>query len=381
MQGMKGTLSASAILGLTAFIALIMTGCSGHQARAAGQASGASKSSISNNLQYVEWPLLAQDLRYGAIDGKHIWQYVKEQSAIAEHYRDQGHPQFWGRITGTSGDVEDAQWLLNKFKQIGMTNTHIQPLDLTTPQWFGQSWAVTMTAGGKTTTLMSAQPSWGSPGTEEKELDLEAVYVGLGSAADFAGRDLRGKAVLFVRSVPSYETGGADVLKRAEEKGAAAILATDLRGGNYKMQSYRAYTSVPTFNLGTEDGQAVRDLIANNASTSNRPHIKVRMDVKWVPNLKSSLVWGSLQGVTDETIYVIAHRDGWFDAAGDNASGIASMLGLAEYFAKIPKAQRHRTMIFIGTDGHHDHQAWRFRSRVVSRSQGRVFREDGTDVQ
>ena len=29
------------------------------------------------------------------------------------------------------------------------------------------------------------------------------------------------------------------------------------------------------------------------------------------------------------------------------------MLGLAEYFAKVPKAQRRRTMIFIGTDGHH----------------------------
>ena len=57
--------------------------------------------------------------------------------------------------------------------------------------------------------------------------------------------------------------------------------------------------------------------------------------------------------MTDETIYVIAHRDGCFDAAGDNASGVASMLGLAEYFAKLPKSQRRRTMVFIGTDGHH----------------------------
>ena len=57
--------------------------------------------------------------------------------------------------------------------------------------------------------------------------------------------------------------------------------------------------------------------------------------------------------MTDETIYVIAHRDGWFDAAGDNAGGVASMIGLADYFAKLPKSQRRRTMIFIGTDGHH----------------------------
>ena len=66
------------------------------------------------------------------------------------------------------------------------------------------------------------------------------------------------------------------------------------------------------------------------------------------------MVWGTLPGETDETIYVIAHRDGFFDASGDNASGVATMLGLAEYFAKLPKSQRRRTMIFLGTDGHHN---------------------------
>ena len=57
-----------------------------------------------------------------------------------------------------------------------------------------------------------------------------------------------------------------------------------------------------------------------------------------VPNLKTSLVWGTLPGATDETIYLIAHRDGWFDAAGDNASGVASIVALAEYYAKVPQA-------------------------------------------
>jgi hypothetical protein len=30
------------------------------------------------------------------------------------------------------------------------------------------------------------------------------------------------------------------------------------------------------------------------------------------------------------------------------------MLGLAEHYAKIPKSRRRRTIVFIGTDGHHD---------------------------
>jgi acetylornithine deacetylase/succinyl-diaminopimelate desuccinylase-like protein len=51
---------------------------------------------------------------------------------------------------------------------------------------------------------------------------------------------------------------------------------------------------------------------------------------------------------------VVAHRDGWFEGATDNASGVATMLGLAEYFSKIPKEQRRRTIRFLGTSGHHD---------------------------
>jgi len=298
--------------------------------------------------RYLHWPVPAGNAKYGAIDGKPIWQYVKEQAEIAERYRDEGHPQFWGRVAGTSGDVADTQWLLNKYRQIGL-ETRLQTVNFFNPQWSVQSWEVMVTGGGKTVPLASAEPSYGSPATDGKELDLEVVYVGLGSEVDFAGRDVRGKAVLLVKPQPSYQAGAADILKRAEDHGAAAILSTDLRGGNYNAQAYRAYTHVPTFNLGTKDGETIRDLIGNAPA----PHIKIRLDANWAPGQKSYLVWGTLPGQSDETIYVIAHRDGWFDAAGDNASGVATMLGLAEYFAKIPKDQRRRTIIFIGMDGHH----------------------------
>jgi hypothetical protein len=301
---------------------------------------------------YVGWPLPATGKAYGTIDGKHLWQYVREQADIAERYRDQGHPQFWGRIAGTSGDLEDAQWLLSKYQQAGLTDTHSQTVAFFGPQWVPQSWEVTATAAGKTMKLTSAQPPYGAVSTNGNILDLPMVYVGLGSEADFAGRDVRGKAVLFIRSQFTYNVGPADVLKRAEDHGAAAILVSDLRGGNLNVQAYRANTTLPSFNLGTDDALAVRDLMAAAAS-GDPPRIKIRLDAQWVSGQKSFLVWGTLPGATDETIYVIAHRDGWFDAAGDNASGVATLLGLAEYFAKIPQSQRRRTMIFIGTDGHH----------------------------
>ena len=122
--------------------------------------------------------------------------------------------------------------------------------------------------------------------------------------------------------------------------------------GNMRYQGYPSNTKAPSFTVGSGDGFAVRDSFA--ASPSQALRVKVRSTSQMVPNLKTALVWGTLPGATDETIYVMAHRDGWFDAAGDNAGGVASMIGLAEYYAKIPQAQRRRTMVFIGLDGHHN---------------------------
>jgi hypothetical protein len=301
---------------------------------------------------FLQWPLPAAGKAYSTIDGAHLWQYVKEHGDIAERYRQQGHPQFWGIIAGTSGDAEEAQWLLGKYKEIGLTGTRLQTVTFFHPQWAPDSWEVVAAADRKSTTLTSAHPAYATVSTDGKSLEVPAVYVGLGSEADFAGRDVRGKAVLLFREGIGYNMGSDAVLKRAQSAGAVAIFISDFRGGNFSIQSYRANSTVPTFNLGTQDAVMLRDLIGT-APPGSPPRLKIRLDAKWAADQQSFLVWGTLPGATDETIYVIAHRDGWFHAAGDNASGVATMLGLAEYYAKVPQSQRRRTMIFIGTDGHH----------------------------
>ena len=138
-------------------------------------------------------------------------------------------------------------------------------------------------------------------------------------------------------------------VRLAEEKGAAAVFEVNMLPGNARYQSYPMRTTGPAFVVGHDDGVAARTLIA-----AGQARVKVKLSVERVPNLKTALVWGTLPGATDETIYIMAHRDGWFDASGDNASGVASMVALAEHYGKMPQAQRRRTMIFIGLDGHHN---------------------------
>ena len=299
---------------------------------------------------FLEVPLPAGAEQYRDIDGRRMQQYVVEQAEIARRYRDQGSPQsdprFWGRVIASSADAEGAEWLAGKFRAASLSDVRIQKLDLD-PQWFPQTWTVTLRSGGRTVELTSAQPFYRANGTPSGGLDVEAVYVGLGTEADFAGRDVAGKAV-FSYSMQGLPNEGA--WRRAEEKGAAVVFDVHMLPGNIRYQAYPPGTEVPAFTVGGDDGFTLREMI----ETGQPVRASVHMDIEMVPDLETALVWGSLPGATDETIYVIAHRDGWFDASGDNASGVATMIGLAEHYAAIPQAQRRRTMIFVGTDGHHN---------------------------
>src|SRR6185437_12177655 len=89
-------------------------------------ARAANASAASMSVPDLEWPLPAAERALGAIDGRHLWQYVLEQAQISRRYRDQGHAQFWGRIIGSSADAEDARWLAGHFTQIGLSEVHIQ---------------------------------------------------------------------------------------------------------------------------------------------------------------------------------------------------------------------------------------------------------------
>jgi hypothetical protein len=302
---------------------------------------------VQNGL--IEFPLPQDQQAYAGIDGKKMLRDVEELVKISQRYRDNGHPKFWGRIIGTQSDHETNEWLAAKFKSAGLSDVRIQPLDLK-PQWLPKDWNVTVTQGGRTIALNSAMPFYEANGLPPGGLELDAVYAGLGTEADFVGKDVQGKAV-FIYSMLGLKEESA--VRLAAKKGAAAVFDVSMLPGNMRYIAYPSRTKPPALSLGNDDGRAVRAMI-EAAGTGQPAKVKITLDVERVPNLKTALVWGTLPGATDETIYITAHKDGWFNAAGDNASGVAVMLGLAEHFAKIPRAERRRTIVFVGLDGHHN---------------------------
>ena len=180
--------------------------------------------------------------------------------------------QYWGRIAGTDADHETEQWILNRFQKLGLADTKIQELDLP-PQWLPRSWRVMASADSGTAELATVQPVLGSPGTTS-ELSCEVVYAGIRSRAQFARRDLKGKAVVIrtipVGSVVRHSAASNGAIMRAAQSGAATIfLIVDLPG-NIRSQLESAGGSpptVPTFSMGASDGARLLEMMDQSTVT------------------------------------------------------------------------------------------------------------------
>ena len=300
---------------------------------------------------YIRFPLPPGDEKYGVIQGAALKKTTEEVVAISEKSKADGN-MYWGRITGTPYDKMTSDYVLAQFKKLGLEQAREQELDLP-PQWFATSWDVELITGGKTTSLKTAFPFQNDKGTPNGAIEAEPVWVGLGTAADFKGRDVKGKAA-FIYSWPT--PGGRDhtalsngAVQRAQAAGAALVFIVLGFPGNATAIASVSPPSMPAMTVGAADGGLVRQAIEQDVPAK----IRLRLDTKTVAGLRTANTWGVLPGQTDENILVMAHHDGFFDAALDNASGTALMLEIARYYAAIPKGQRRRTITFLDTSGHH----------------------------
>ena len=299
--------------------------------------------------EYLWWPLPASEAAYERIDGYRIKRHVEEIVAIARGSRNDGN-RHWGIIAGQPAHDEARGWIAAHFERLGLEDVHHQIYDLD-PQWVPVSWELALTADGRTTRLESAHVPYGAVGTPPEGIDLEPVWVGLGAESDFLGRDVRGKAVFIIALPRPTARGhsGHPGARRAVERGAAAVVWVYGLQGNPAIQPMGATYPIPAFTVGLLDGNVVEGLIGGGQG----PTLHLRSQVEHVPGLRAGDVYGVLPGTTDENIVVVAHFDSFFEGALDNASGVAGMVALAEYFAAVPREERRRNLIFAAICCHH----------------------------
>jgi peptidase M28-like protein len=307
--------------------------------------------------QFAHRPGRADELLDGAAlkkDQRRIVDFSLESLAAGD--------TVWGRRAATPAFMHTIEWTVNAFKAAGLDGAAVETYKVQGGMWVPQSWRVQLMgdaafgAGSETVTLQSAFPQPGGATIPGGSVTAPVVFVGHGTDADLAGRDVAGKiAVVHVRPEPSlFGSAEQGVAAKLATKGAVGVVNAIEGPGNAQYVDPRfACGKAPCFIVGGQDGWFLQQVIgkAANAAVLDRLKMTLALASEERSNLTSANGIAMIRGQSPKRIIVNAHADGYFQGGDDNASGLAVLVGLAKYFAKQP--QPRHTLMFVASGGHH----------------------------
>lgn len=298
--------------------------------------------------------------------------WVEDIVEITERY-----PEF--RRMGTEGDAAVRAYIISKLKEFGYDNVEEQKYKLTYRHY--ESWNLEVDGETLPTYFMR-----GAGYTDEEGVTAELVYVGdsIAPDADYSGKivvfDLRGEsvpgAIADAISDFVYDPDGTLVQASfggkagpipanfpvsyylASDQGALGMIGIlkDYDTGTskfYSDPSARVHTRVPGLLMGKYDGAALVEKI----QAADQPLGAKLVLTGEVRKSKSANIVASLEGQFDDTIIVNTHHDAGWSGAVQDGSGIASVLGLAKYYANVPGNFRKKNLYFVFDGSHYD---WKY---------------------
>lgn len=229
--------------------------------------------------------------------------------------------------------------------------------------------------------VVPGEPSTFSTGPDGIEAEL--VDIGTGGTFSTIGKDLEGKLVLFdltfdlpnlallafgeflwdpditIVSPPDtlfaanpFITNIISAVELAMEAGAlgvVGVLSDYFDSKFYYNEFYRALDmTIPGVWVTRDEGARIRAMMAEaDGPTTARLFMEGRRD-----DVEARSVIGFLPGRSQDTIQVQSHHDSTWDGATQDASGVAVLLAMAEYFAAQPAESREKTLMFTTFDTH-----------------------------
>ena len=195
--------------------------------------------------------------------------------------------------------------------------------------------------------------------TPEGGLTAQVIDVGPGAESDYAGKDVRGKAVLVE---VSYAPPTPEKARIAAARGAAAMICMNWgkdqpvicnRGlkavwGNPTPQTINDIPQISGVSITRKDGEKIRALCA--AHDKVVVNLQARSDNRWQELSQPVAVLESNQG-GDEFILISGHVDAWEPGVTCNATGNGVMLELARAFAA-NREHLKRNLVFAFWNGH-----------------------------
>lgn len=304
------------------------------------------------------------------IKASEIEGYADKLVGFAEQSRLDGNI-LWGRIEGTKYEQAAHNWIYATLKSFGIEDVQYDKFPTYESIWFpsANSLDVVQAPGfddGQTFAVEGAITPFPSKTTPAGGLQAELIYVGDGTPAELAGRDLTGKIVM-VRGraessalFSSVRIAYSRIATGQWGKPAGFIVWWQIPGVKQVAGRVGAPGGgdqlgevIPWISVNDENGYYLRKLI--DRATQSDP-VKVRMVVEGRNHLPSELqtgnVYGILPGKSGKYIMMFTHVDGYFYGLHDNGASVAANLALARYYASKPLEQREHGFIFLFQGGH-----------------------------
>ncbi len=290
-----------------------------------------------------------------------------------------------GRLLGSPGDRWVEEYLRGRLEDLGL-EVHVESYEAR--GWLPRAWSLEVHDGERWVPVPSYFMARTRPGLVEARLywagDLHSEYVGeeargrvaagslvfpsldLGillpaalQVSDPAG-DLRAgggeKPSVFMTRLHPSECGcpvdpeAYEASARAGAVGFVGVLENypDMGCGefSYYAPSDGVFRELPGVWVPREWGRRLGEW-----ARAGRP-VRLELDA-WQGSVEGRNIYAVLPGRGDEIVVVHSHHDAPFGGAVQDASGVAMVLKLAEYFAGLGDSPR-RTLVFLFTEGHFD---------------------------
>lgn len=324
--------------------------------------------------QTEEEHVLASDTDYqavaGLVDVGEIEDTINDLSAIPS------------RVTGYPGYYQAAEYVENKFSDLGLEDVETEEFSLVVPMVVrdeGERAASVTVIGGGAGETFAIEPMWPNlvrlPKTPRNGLSGRLIYAHKGSLGEFNGLDVAGSIVLLDHNCASEWYNGPLL-------GATGVLFIEPEEtirGEAEQKFMSMPVDLPRFWVPKE----VADHLLGLLQSEDRVDVRLDCDMKWERVTDAKNITGKIPGsdpsLAKETVVIQAYFDS-ISVVPTRAPGAENACSIAALFQVIKAFKAHppkRTVIFLATSGHFQAltgSKWYIRNRIRGARQDKRVR-------
>ncbi len=292
-------------------------------------------------------------LRGLSAEAPDLLEIARSHVRIAEATR--GYKPLWGRLGGSEAERTSSRLFAKQLKP------YVDKVELETfvfSAFRPSRWWIRRP--GQSEWLIRAMPTPFDARFPEEEVRAPIHLI----SNESEWKDARGKVAFLEAamegSVYRNSVREGNLYRRAVESGAAGLIfSLPLKPGRWRAVAPidRAYAvrddaypdkrrPIPCFVVDAFEGAYLLALRGK----------QIELAVEYEPRTQHEAlnVVGYLPGLQRSRVVIFNHLDSFFSGANDNASGIATTLGLARRIAMLPPDKRLADFYFVGLAAHHD---------------------------